>query len=176
MSFPFSTVYLLDTCTVVGLDGKHRPPTSQYSSAERVLIWEELETLANDGRVKLIKQVKAELKRWHPGGLARFAPYPGHRLIVKRTADVVRHYQLITTQHPDLARAGRMKFDPADPWLIVAAERHGYTVVTDELLQADRATLKGRKQREQRIPDVCKIRNVPCVKLRDLAIQLGWIK
>ncbi len=71
---------------------------------------------------------------------------------------------------------GGSKFDPADPWLILASEKHRYTIITEELSKAERTTVNARKLRLERIPDVCNARKIKAaVKLRELAKQEGWI-
>jgi len=171
------TVYLLDASSVVRLDGKDRiPSASPFSAMEQKTIWEGLEALADQGRLKLIKQVKEELARHDPQGLKRLKQYPGQKLIIRRTATTIKHYQLITARHPDLVKGGS-RFDPADPWLILAAERHGYTIISEELSKSERTTKVTRKKNMERIPDVCKARRLQTpVKLRELAKQEGWIK
>lgn len=175
--FPVPIVYLVDTSSVVRLDGKDTiPPTHPFSKAEQESIWEGLEDLADNGRLKLIKQVKSELWRHDRKGRARLTQYPQHELIIKKTPSVVRLYQAITTNHRDLMKGGS-RHDPGDPWLIVAAELYGYTIICEELLRKDRApTLPRRKRLMERIPDVCQARKLEdAIRLRDLAIQLGWI-
>jgi hypothetical protein len=175
--FPSPTVYLLDTSSPVRLDGKDRvPSTSPFSAAEQKAIWKGLEELADQGRLKLIKQVKEELARHDPDALKRLRQYSGQKLIIKRTATTIKHYQLITSKHPDLLKGGS-RFDPADPWLILAAERLGYTIISEELSKPERTTRSQRKKNMERIPDVCKARKLKdAIKLRDLAKQEGWIK
>lgn len=175
--FPVPTVYLLDTSSVVRLDGKDGvPPAHPFSSTEQVKIWEGLEDLAESGRLKLIKQVKSELWRHDRKGRARITKYPQHALIIKKTREVIRLYRDVTTNHSDLMRGGS-RHDPGDPWLIVAAELYGYTIICEELLRRDRSpTLPRRKRLMERIPDVCQARQLEdAIRLRDLAIQMRWI-
>ena len=62
-------VYVVDTSSLVTLDNKHavlpgQPPRQPaFTLAERALIWDGLERAAKAGRIKLIRQVKAELAR-----------------------------------------------------------------------------------------------------------------
>jgi hypothetical protein len=171
-------VYLADTSSIVRLDGLDGNPAAlPFSASEQTAIWKELEDLCRTGRLKLIKQVKGELKRYNPNGLARLRQYSGHRLPIDKTDPmVVKLYGEITTNHPDLLRGGSRK-DHGDPWLILAAELYGYQIITEELLQIERATtLPLRRQRIEKIPDICQTRKLePAVHLRDLAIKLGWI-
>ncbi len=175
--FPVPLVYLLDTSSVVRLDGKDGVPAANpFSAAEQASIWAGLEGLAANGRLKLIKQVKSELWRHDRKGRARLTKHSQHELIIRRTPSVIRLYQNITATHRDLMRGGSRR-DPGDPWLIVASELYGHTIVCEELLGQDRSpTLPRRKRLMERIPDVCQARNLPnAIHLRDLAMQEGWI-
>jgi uncharacterized protein DUF4411 len=170
---PINSVYLVDTCSFLDLDSAHpMQPGTEFSIMERALIWEGLENLADSGQLKLITQVKKELKRHHPTALKRLIGYPGHRLVVRRTPALIAHYQAVTTAYPQLVRGGRLKRDKADPWLITIAEIRGYEIVSDELRISERSS----KQRKiLKIPDVCDMRGIKCHKLRELATQLGWL-
>ena len=70
-------VYLLDSSSLIRLDGRDRPPLNplEFTNQERALIWEGLEHLTEEGRLKLITPVKNELKRWPPEGLRRLMVY-----------------------------------------------------------------------------------------------------
>ncbi len=175
--FPEPTVYLLDTSSVVRLDGKDGNPSAQpFTEAEQVAIWEGLEKFAEEGRIKLIKQVKSELWRHDRKGRGRLCKYEQHSLVIKKTKKVIRLFQGVTTNHSDLMKGGSRR-DPGDPWLIVAAELFDYTIICEELLKKDRSpTLPRRKRQMERIPDVCQVRRLPdAIRLRDLAEQEGWI-
>ena len=169
-------VYLIDSSSVIRLDGKDRnPPAQLYTAVERELVWQGLEQWAETGRIKVIKEVREELERYDPDGLKRLRQYPAQRLIVRRTQAIVQAFQNITTAHPDLMKGGS-KYNPADPWLILVAEKYDYTIITEELPRSARTTLKRRKQRLERIPDVCAARTMkPITNLRDLAVKEGWI-
>lgn len=175
--FPVPDDYLLDSSSIIRLDGKDRvPPTSPFTADEQSKIWDGLEQFAKDGRLKLIRQVREELGRHDPAGLKRLKEIPGVNLIIRRTPAIVLKYQSITTAHPDLMKGGS-RFDPADPWLILASELHGHIIVSEELSKTERTTLIARKLKLERIPDVCIARRLdPAIKLRDLALQEGWIK
>ena len=81
----------------------------------------------------------------------------------------------LADSHPDLTKGGS-RFNPADPWLILAAEKYDYSIITEELIKSARTTMVRRKQRIDGIPDVCVARGLkPTISLRDLAIKEGWI-
>ncbi len=167
-------VYLMDASPIIRLDGMdRRPPTPpDFTITERALIWDGLEEFAKDGRLRLIKQVREELSRWHPQGLARLMAFPGCRFDMRRTQGVTLEYQRIVTTYPDLApKAGGR--DPADPWLIVAAQKYGWTIITMELSLKARSP-KARKN--LRIPDVLDYEKMlPCLDLRTVANHEGWL-
>jgi Domain of unknown function (DUF4411) len=154
--------------SVVRLDGKDGNPSAQpFTEAEQAAIWEGLEKLAEEGRIKLVKQVKSELWRHDRKGRARLF----------KSSPVIKLYRDVTTNHSDLMKGGSRR-DPGDPWLIVAAELFDYTIICEELLKKDRSPpLPRRKRMMERIPDVCQARRLrDAIRLRDLAKQEGWIK
>lgn len=172
---PIKAIYLLDTCSLLDLDGKHpMEPGTEFSVRDRALIWDGLEGLADSGQLKLIKQVKMELQRHHPDGLKRLAAYPGHRVTIRRTAaSVIALYQKITTAYPQLIRGGRLKYDKADPWLILAAQIYHYEIISSELRISERSA---KQKKHPHIPDVCDYLGIKCHKLRDFARTQGWLK
>ena len=84
----FYQIYLLDTSCLTRLDRKDRrnydPPT--FGGTERALIWDGLERLCDEGRLKIIQPIKDELNSLHPEGLQRLSVYRAHRLLMRRTA------------------------------------------------------------------------------------------
>ena len=166
--------YLLDSCCVVNLDNKHRHPNvpPEFDDVERESIWNGLEALANDGFLKLIKQVKGELTDWHPSGLRRLAAFSGAKYALKRSERVVREYQRVVQAYPDLINKSK-RDDPADPWLITVARLHGWHILTEEFPMSSRSL---KATRELRIPDVCTREGIQCTNLRTLARSKGWLR
>lgn len=157
------------------LDNRHlvlpgQPPRApSFTAIEQGLIWDGLDGLARNGRLKLITHVKMELRRWHPDALNHLKGYRGHRA-PNRTPDLVRRYQVVMGQFPRLIERDP-KYDPADPWLIAMAQKYGYTVVTEEKPVAERS----RPGRKTPIPDVCHALGIPSVNLRGLAVLEEWL-
>ena len=174
-------VYLLDSSSPIHLEDLNRilpgqpPATPAFTAREREPIWEGLERLANDGRLVLIKQVVEELSdpAFIPV-LDRLRSFRGYR-VLKHTNDLRRRYRDLMRRHPDLARAIARydpTRDPADPWLVVNAHKHGLTIVTEELRRTVRA---GRPRRGPPIPDICDKEGIRCISLRHLANDEGWL-
>lgn len=166
------SIFLLDTSSLVRLDGLDRPPPSPpaYSSAERLKIWVQLEALCRDNRLKVVKQVKEELSRWDPAALDRLKRHPFHRT-PRLNNDLRLRYQRLLTSYPNLLPRDP-KHDPADPWLIVAAQHYGMTIITDEL---PRSIRRSRARRGPPIPDICDDLGIPWTSLGELARAEGWI-
>lgn len=116
----FYQIYLLDTSCLTRLDRKDRrnydPPT--FDDPERALIWDGLERLCEEGRLKIIKPIKDELASLHPEGLRRLSVYPAHRLLMRRTAPANRSlYTDIVSKYSDIAP--KPGWPEGDPWLML---------------------------------------------------------
>ena len=174
--------YLIDCNSLVELDNRHRypPPPPLFTTAERTAIWAGLESLAEQGRLKLISQVREELKRWDLEALTRLSVYDGQRITVRRTPELVLEYQRILTTYPDLQKSVKPRRDPSDGWLIVVARLKGYSVISQERRINERYVRRGQtppQNPELRIPDVCDKSDVQvtCFKLREVASREGWL-
>jgi hypothetical protein len=116
-----------------------------------------------------VKQVKKELKRWHPAALVRLAAFPGTRMPPANRELKLRYRSLLTRYRKLIPRDPR--HDPADPWLIVSAQQYGYTIVTME------TALKEKKYKPKRgipLPDLCDALQIPWKDLTKLANDEGW--
>lgn len=172
----FGRVYYIDCSSLMELENRHvilspgKTPT--FSKLEQGLIWEGLEVLADEGRLKLIKQVRAELQRWHPVALARLNAFAGCR-VPPTNNDLRRRYQTIVATYPRWAKkVVQSKYEPADPWLIASTQKYGGILITEELPAARQ--LRPRKNRPK-IPDACEALGVPYQTLREVALEEGWL-
>ncbi len=165
------SICLLDTSSLMRLDGLDwpLPVPAAYTPEERRDVWAKLIDLSQDGRLKLIKQVKEELKRKHPTALDRLKAIKGTKM-PRINNELRQRYQWLLGQYPRLISSDP-RFDPADPWLIVSALQYGYTVITEEL---PRSARQSRAKRPP-IPDVCDAVQVQWTSLRRLAEAEGWI-
>jgi len=167
-------IYLIDTCSVTALDGKNalstnpRPPL--FSPSERQVIWTHLEEMTRQGFLKLISEVRTELKDWDPDAIPRFSKYPKHRLPPRGDA-LHKTYRVIFADPFNRRLIGSTRREKGDPWLIAAAKQYGYTIITEELHASVRARRRG-----VRIPDVCEREGISYISLRELAVQEGWCR
>jgi hypothetical protein len=106
--------------------------------------------------------------------LDRLRSFRGHK-VLRQTNDLRGRYRDLMQRHPDLARAIARydpTQDPADPWLVVNAQKHGHVVVTEELRRSVRT---GRARHGPPIPDICDREGVRCISLRQLANDERWL-
>jgi len=175
----FYPTYIIDTCCVMELDNAHRvlkgqdPPPPRYTNAERAAVWEGLERLAKDGRLKIIRFVKEELADHYPAILPRLdsLPHTGCNI----TNRVRLAYQELIGRNPKVLEGWPHDpaHDDADPWIVAFAKTSGFTVITEEI-SAEQSSRKKRKK-GMSIPDLCDAEGVKCVKLRRLATDEGWL-
>jgi len=156
--------YLLDTSCFMSLDGIGR--TNRFGDAERERIWKGIQSLG--GRVTIITHVRTELKKNYPTGKLpdRIKSLPCKMTglpivsVAKRVKNILDNFPTLINVNSPHTR------DPADPWIIAAAQEYGYVVVTEELKKSVRQHDKDRDH----IPDVCDALGVKCITLRDFII------
>ena len=174
---PDMGIFAIDASCIVGLDNKHvvltgqQPATPEFAEAEQAAIWDGLEQLAANGRLKVIPAVASELRLRNPEGLARLTRHTATR--AARTNPIRLEYQELIDRYPDWAPRGDENWEQGDPWLVAFAMVRGYCVVTDE---KPKRLQRARRRNNTKIPDVCDIQSVPHRTLRKLAEEQGWIK
>lgn len=152
-------IYSLDTSAL--LDGLER----FYPSDVFPALWENIDALADGGRLFVSEEVWHELQKRDEVGAAWMAPRKD-RIMVPTDADVAArvHHILSEPQHQRLVMSGKGR-DRADPFVIAVAELYGTTVVTGE-----RTGSPGRP----RIPDVCDGRGVEWLSMLGLIKREKW--
>lgn len=142
---PDSTeIYLLDTDVLTHIAS--REDASQ--------IYDGLIAMASERRVRSVRQVFDELKRFP----SAFDVLRAHREIFQIPTRE-QHYprvgefiDLLGNEMPNLwEQTGYKNPDPADPWLVAVAATYDYTVVTDE-----------SRTSPSKIPAACRLSNVNC--------------
>jgi hypothetical protein len=152
-------MYSVDASAV--LDGwvRHYPPDVFPS------VWQQLATLVRSGRVFLIDEVHAELKRKDDGAAAWFGEFP--HCVVPIDEDIQASVRRILEAHPRLLDTRKNK-SGADPFVIALGQVRGFSVVTGE-----QAT---NSMERPKIPDVCGRLGIPCLTLLEMfrAERLTW--
>lgn len=126
-------------------------------------LWEKLSEYITAGTVKFSEEVYVELEKkddeihdWLKGRKDGLVPID---------EEIQRIVSELLTQHPRLVDTHRNR-SQADPFVIATAERLEGTVVTGE---KPRGKLDSPK-----IPDICELRQIPCVTFLQMLRELGW--
>ena len=133
--------YVIDTNCLTHID---RQPNAN-------MVWDTVIRLIEEGRLKTVEQVVAELKNVDEAAYARVRHY-NLEFVERITPDLFKEAGRISQTHPRMSRPWHQN-DSADPWLVATAKLNGYVVVTDE------------RNRRGRIPMVCGKENVECMDL-----------
>lgn len=158
---PNSGPYLLDTCVLVNIRDVH---------GDSDAIWEALEREIEDGAARTVRHVMDELQKRFPDIYARLKPIKRKFIVSNETLyseEVSAEIAEIRQQHPKLYDAEGAG-NPADPFLIGCAKAMDGIVVTDE-------RTSGKKHKEK-IPHVCRSRNVGCANREDFLRAIGVIQ
>lgn len=152
--------YLIDTDVLVRI--RQRPESES--------IYKEVIEASNSGRVKTVRQVFDELKRFKSVH-STLSPHRS-KMLVKAEEQLCQEVQsvieILGNSAPWLwEQTGGKNPDPADPWLIGVATVHSYTVVTNE-----------GQQKMQRIPAACRQTGVGCrcISGPHFLLEIGIVK
>lgn len=121
------------------------------------------------GRVKTVRQVYGELKRF-PKAYAAMLPLKSTFEIEatkQLSLEVSEMIEFITNTVGDLfEQLGGKNPDPADPWLIAVAKVHGFDLVTDE-----------RPFSPKKIPQVCDLDGIKvrCISGPHFLVETGIV-
>ncbi len=135
--------YVIDTSCLTHIDTQ---PNAN-------LVWDTVIRLIEEGRLKTVQQAMAELRNVDPTAHARVMDYRSD-FVVGMSVELFHEAGRISETYTRMSRPWHRN-DSADPWLVAAAKREGYVVVTDE------------KPSRGRIPVVCKGEGVLCMDLAD---------
>lgn len=152
--------FCLDTSAVLDLHFR-RYPRRIFST-----LWDNLDALVAEGRLKLAEDVMNELApveddahKWAKS-LPAQALIPLSEGIQRRTSEILAH-------HPNLVRPNKPKArSQADPFVIASAIEHDLVVVTAEQRSGD--------PKYPRIPDCCTMMGVACANVVGMFDTLGW--
>jgi hypothetical protein len=135
-----------------------------YPRANFPTLWQRLEGLIRDGRIRASSMVLAELERIEDELLEWARAQDG--LFVELDRPQQESVRDVLAEFPGLAPAGEDRIN-ADPFVIALAIRDGSTVFSQERLSGNPATPK--------IPNVCAARGVECVNFLQFIARQGWV-
>lgn len=139
--------------------------TNRYPIDVLPAFWEDLESLIENGDLRVIDEVYEEIKRKEDKLFAWVKVRPS--LIVELDEEVQAAVTEILASHRYLVEEKRGR-SGGDPFVIALAKVRGLTVVTEERMSPSPA-------RKPKIPDVCSAYAIRCINVLDLIRENGWI-
>jgi len=151
-------LYSLDTSGL--LDGwvRYYPPDTFPR------LWENVESLIEDGHLRATEEVFAELSKQGDDEVVKWCKAQTKLFLPFDKAIQIKVAEILST-HPNLVDTGKGR-SGADPFVIALAEINSCTVVTGE-------TASGKPQKP-RIPDVCRDRSVKCCSFLAMIQNQNW--
>jgi hypothetical protein len=151
----FKFKYAVDTCSFTQL--KRFYPVDVFHS-----VWEKVEDMSRNRLICSVEDVYIEIMH-EEDEVAEWAKKRRH-IFLSLDEEIQLKTKKILQSHPNLLDLKKNK-SGADPWLIALAMVQGCTVVTEEKPSAgpDRS----------KIPDVCKVYGIECIKLIDMFRREG---
>jgi Domain of unknown function (DUF4411) len=149
--------YVLDTSALVGGWTRHYPPDLFPR------LWDQLDQLCEEGRVVIPEEVLRELEA-KDDGLFAWVKARENRAVLPTSVEVLTAVREILAATPFLTKTGPGR-DRADPFVIAVAQEMSLPVVTEE---------QGGSTKKPKIPFVCEVRDVACLRLLDLIRAESW--
>ena len=126
-------------------------------------LWEKIDQASRDGRIYVVEEVVAELKR-KDDGIYEWVK-KRESMIVSIDEELQRAVVEIMGKYPKLVDT-RKNRSGCDPWVIALAKSRGLILVTAEK--------SGGTLSRPRIPDVCSGLGIPCVDVIEFFRRQGW--
>ncbi len=150
-----STSYCLDTSALIHA-AVRAYPMDVFGS-----FWTRLGDLIADGRAFAPKEVQREIKQQDDELHGWCKEKNG--LFVPPEVEIQAAMSAVTEQFPSLVDQTKGR-GLADPWVVATAQVSSATVVTQEF----------SKPTKPRIPDACRVLEIPCVNLLELIRAERW--
>jgi hypothetical protein len=148
--------YCIDSCSLIELTDLYRPSVFPK-------IFESLDILIKESKLHSAYEVYEELKRQEEDTVYKWVNdrktmfiLPSHEIQVA-VKDLLKKYPRLVNY-----RTGK---SGADPWIICTAIKYGLIVVTEEQYSGDIISPK--------IPDVCRVESIRCIKLIEMLEEEG---
>lgn len=154
-------MYCIDTSALLQAWRRDYPPDIFKS------VWDQVDRLANDGRLSSPDEVLYELKR---GGDEIYSWAEARKFIFKKPdAQVVDVVKYLVHRYRDKKFVPSISPDGfwADPYIIAMAKVYGLIVVTGE-------KPAGPNSKKVKIPDVCQDLHIEWINFLELIRREGW--
>jgi Domain of unknown function (DUF4411) len=124
-------------------------------------VWQRLDGVIRAGIVVATEEVLIELERGDED-LFKWVK-EREEMFLKHNEEIQVSMSQICARHPKLVDVARTR-SMCDPWVIAVAQVNGLTVVSEE----------NSRPARPKIPDVCQLENIGCIRLLEMIRQLGW--
>jgi len=148
--------YSVDTSALLDAWVRYYPPDVFET------LWKQLDSLAAEGRLLAIDEVRRELEK-KDDELFKWVSARS-AMIVTLDEELQTAALPIINRFPSLTNTKSLMSGSADPFVIALAQARALTVVTAEQSRPSKP----------RIPDVCKALGVPCITLVEMFRREGW--
>lgn len=152
-----AATYCIDTNSIIDARNKLYPPDLFPG------LWTKIEELIAERRLCAPDEVRHELdkkddetKKWAKAQSGFFVPDSPDQ--IKETQRIIAQFQHLVNN-----TTGR---SAGDPFVIALAKLHGHTLITEER--------KSGNLQHPRIPDVCAVYGLKCIKFTQLIREEGW--
>jgi len=150
-------LYVFDTSSIIAA-WDERYPLDNFPP-----FWAQIDKALNGGMILIPEAVIDELDKKSKDAAAWLKKRPD--AIVGYEADIQAEVKVILAQHERLVMAKKAAY-AADPFVIATAKVRGLTVVSEEGLGS---------VAKPHIPDVCRARQVDCIKLIGVIRAQAWV-
>lgn len=160
-----NTVYVLDTSALIALDYSYKRTNPLFAA-----VWEELEDLLAQGRLKIIDFVDEEIGRYEgkEDFIQKWVEQHRKRLVVETDVASLAFAQEIINAEKDtgfLKAAKQAKGeDEADPYLIGYAKQHQSIIVSHE-----------NPTKHNKLPQVASRHGVKCLSIEAFLVERGLV-
>lgn len=158
-----SVAYVIDSSALIDL--KEHYPEDTFPS-----LWERLEELASNGRLKCPREVLREIEKKNEN-LHDWLKNNAAVISDAETAKLAPVAAQIDSSYPELKKGRHSKFPKprsADPWVVaLASQKKGIVISTERP--------RPNAQKITQIPDVCRNESIRCLNLTEWFRELGLV-
>ncbi len=157
------SVYVLDTSALIALDHQYKRSNEMFEA-----VWEEIEDLIAQGRLKIIDFVEDEIDKYEgkEDYVKRWVAQHHKRLVVETDVASMAFAQEVINSEKDTGFLKASKQakgeEEADPYLIGYAKQHQYIIVTHE-----------NPTKPNRLPQVASRHGVTCLSIEAFLVARG---